>query len=205
MYLIDADMAKLLSWLNSDREIAFICPNGKKSWIAKQTRESISEGRHILWHVPSGPLPLYRRSAKDILGAIFRKRLELPGLPLEEDGFIKDPWSGWKGPCEASNSNVPFLGSIPQIFTLDYLPITQTESGQIEIGLSHIGWIGGRYSSLGQLPTKEAKNWWKRLNNWVRKIATKIPRGNIKDWEPEAWAFPSALMEINAGKPCALN
>ncbi len=198
-------MVKLLAWLNNDAEIAFICPNGEKSWIATATQNTLSEGRHILWHVPSGPLPLYREGEKDVLGIVLRKKLNVLGLPLVEAGFIKDPWAGWKGPCDASDPNIPFLGSVPKIFTLDYQPKTKIEFDQIAIGLSHIGWIGGRYSSLGESPTKEAKNWWKRLNNWVRKIATKVPRGGEKKCNLEVWAFPSALLEIQAGKPCAPN
>ena len=54
MYLYEADVTLLLDRLNSDPEIAVLDHN----WIAVPDVKDVRDGSYMLWHVPSGPLPL---------------------------------------------------------------------------------------------------------------------------------------------------
>src|SRR5215510_15794085 len=93
MYLYGNDLELLREWLNAEKEIAFLVSNGERKWIAIDRAEKpLVEGTHILWHVPSGPIPV-------------------PGKGAASRVLIKDPWSGWQEKRQAPHPSIPFSPS----------------------------------------------------------------------------------------------
>src|ERR1041385_6904422 len=97
MYLYDDDVEILVDWLNNEADIAFIVPMGKpgwdKKWHAVRQVESLQDGQHMLWHIPSGPLPM-------------------------GDRLIEDLWSGWSEGRPGTDPEVPHIFSFPGVFDL---------------------------------------------------------------------------------------
>src|SRR5688572_7732013 len=108
MYLTDADIILLLDRLNADPEIAFLVATGipehDHTWIAVARIEQLHDGRTMLWHVPSGDLPLLAK--------------ELPDPPT----IISDPWQGWTEQRPGADSSFPFFGIHPGVVELNIRP-----------------------------------------------------------------------------------
>lgn len=198
MYLYEADVKLLLDRLNSDPEIAFIVPVGRPErnhkWIAVPYIEHLRDGSHMLWHVPSGPLPLIGPSGP------------------ESYTFIPDPWTGWTEQRPGADPTLPFFVSHPGTIQLELHRWETVYNSQGErrfpfdrspdvVGMSCFGWIGNRYRPIGQAASPATEKWWNRLRHWVTKTATRIPRsGPIKGSELEIYAFPCAYKAIESGK-----
>lgn len=182
LYVDDADSQQLLSWLNTDEEIAFIVSDGPKQWKAVHSIESIVNGRYCLWHAPSGPLPLV-------------------GHGTIKDGQVRDPWAGWTEVRTGANPNTPYFGAgHPGIVWLNARPISHRNSKAI--GLSSFEWIGNYYRIIGNPAPEVTEKWWQRLRKAVKKVARRIPReGPCDGADAEIWAFPSAYESILSGTP----
>ncbi|MBI3561172.1 MAG: beta-lactamase family protein [Gammaproteobacteria bacterium] len=100
-YASENDLPTLLLHLNASEEIAFVVSNGPGKWIAVKALESLKDGRYCLWHVPSGPLPLFR-GAK------------------EAPGEITNPFAGWSEEKAGADPTKPYFGAgHPGVFWLN--------------------------------------------------------------------------------------
>jgi len=198
-YADDDDFISIIERLNDDSEIAFIQPYGNKKWIAKKQIERLSNGDYCLWHIPGGEIKRYIKGETNIFYGALQRLLNAPKM-MEESGTVANPWKGWKGPHQADNKDVPFLGSEPNIIELS-VNITGIENNNA-IGMSCFGWIANRYKSIGNPAHKTTVNWWNRLKYWIEKqSAAKITRFGPLDYpQPEIWAFSSAYKKIKDGK-----
>ncbi|HLL61339.1 MAG TPA: hypothetical protein VK338_06495 [Candidatus Nitrosocosmicus sp.] len=175
LYLEKEDLPILTDLLNSDEEIAFLVSNGSKRWKAVKTLEKPFPGKYLLWHT----------SAKL---SFVRKDLSY--------GYIENPWQSWTVErADAADPTMPFLGSNPETIEVDIV----VDENRGVIPLSHIGWIGNRYKSIGQGATKETERWWKKLIREIKTIGHPVSRFDELDYL-KAYAFPAALKAINQGK-----
>ena len=180
-YASDDDFRLILERLNSDPEIAIIVSAGEGRWLARRETPAMTDGKHVLWHIPGGPLPLLRAD------------------PFAEAGTVEDPFSGWKEQRPGADPSIPFFGSIPGIIELHKSVNGDVSSGAL--GLSSFGWLGNRYRVIGKGASPATQSWWRRMQSWVKQAATeKIPRGGHSN-SPEIWAFPAARAQIDAGVP----
>ena len=181
LYLDAVDAARILQRLNDDPDLAFLVGRAKNRWVAQKTMESVSEGRHCLWHQPSGPLPLLRD----------------PSLPA---GTIDDPWAGWQGLSDAAHPELPFFGAgHPGIIWWNVR--TRSREWHGGIGMSSFEWIGNRYAVLGSQASPAMEAWWRRLRGYVKSCqARRVPRSGALDGPgAEIWAMPSALAALASG------
>jgi hypothetical protein len=208
----EQDARLILDRLNVDPDIAFIIHDGPRSyetaqpssevgitaqigtghpehrqrwravWDLEQFEENTA-GDHILWHVPSGPLPLIRAG--------------------QTERMISDPWAGWIEEEPNQWQDAPyfgwrFYGTIQLQLNARHLAYTETELKTLRV-LNHY-WMqnDGLYVSHFQskLSSAEAEQWWARFEGWVSSTAVKLKDqtgGN------EVWTFPSALQRLKAG------
>jgi hypothetical protein len=182
-YASENDLPSLLSHLNASEEVAFVVSNGSGKWIAVKTLESLTDGRYCLWHVPSGPLPLFR-GAK------------------ETPGEIATPFAGWSEARAGADPTKPYFGAgHPGVFWLNVRSKdTHRVSGETLVGLSSFEWIGNHYKSIGSAAKPETEKFWKALGRWIKKFAVKVPRGGPQQpAPPEIWAFSGAQAMFEAG------
>lgn len=177
MYLAPQDCSLLVDRLNADGEIHALV-RSPIGWIATSEIETLPAGRLVLWHAPSGP----------------------PRLP-PFDAEIDDPFVGWTPNIQGADPSTPYFGAgEPRTFVLDN---RSDPLGGGLIRISGIEWIGNHYAAIGNPAPEGAKRWWSRLGRWLAKVATKVPRGGTGSGKPSVWAFPSAMAEIHAGRPCS--
>lgn len=187
LYLYENDSSALVDWLNNEQEIAFIVRVGESgrhhSWKAVGRVESLPDGKHLLWHVSGGPLPLPAADWRD------------PG------DIIADPWAGWTERRAGAEPGVPWLGNPANVFSLDLHAGTPGK-----VGMSAFGWIGQRYRSLGNAALPSTERWWRRLRTWVRQNSILIPRyGALDGPDREIYTFPHAYQAIAEGRERAMN
>ena len=182
IYADEEDFRAIHERLNLSREIAFIVPDGPKSWRAVRSLPGLEAARICLWHVPGGPLQLPHP------------------YPSREVDTIADPWSTWTGLADRGHPGYPFFGADePAVIWLNHYPQSCEISGGI--GLSSFEWIGNLYSTIGSPAPAGTEKFWQGLRRWVRQSAIKIPRyGPVDGPEPEIWAFPSALGAFRRGR-----
>jgi len=65
MYLVDADATELRDWLIQSGEIGFLISDGEHRWRAVERIAELPDGRLLLWHIPSGPLPLSGKTGNE--------------------------------------------------------------------------------------------------------------------------------------------
>jgi hypothetical protein len=187
MYLYGRDVDLLLAWLNGEEEIAFLVSDGEKRWRAVAEVDRLAEGDYMLWHIPTGPLPLL---AEQVDG---------------KDGLVDSPWEGWTERRAGADPAVPYFGAgHPGTIRLavwpNGLPWQRKERSEPIIGLSDFQWIGNRYRIIGHPALPDTERWWKRLKRWTAKVGTIIPRkGPIDGERKEIYAFPEALKAISEG------
>lgn len=199
LYMEPEDFDALKARVDWDPELAWITRGGGGRWIASRTLESEPAWRSCIWHIPGGPLPLVVPAPR-------------PGLPrrVEEAGDIADPFAGWDDPFRG-RTEAPAFGDPPCVFWLKLCvrngPGSQT--GQSEIGLSTLGWIGNRYAATMQAPARSTSRNWARLRKWIDGNALRIGRsGEIDIDKPgrlDVFAFPAALAAIRSGVPRMVN
>lgn len=183
MYMDNQDIAEVLSHLNDDGQMAFIVSSGNGGWRAVASLSELRPGRHCLWHVPSGPLPLFRGAAT-------------------EPGLVVNPFAGWVEEKPGADPAEPYFGAgHPGVIWLNFrATTTQPLSGQSEIGLSSFEWIGNHYKAVGSAAKPATEAYWNALRRWVKKKAVKVPRGGIaQSTPPEIWAFPEAVDLLKQG------
>lgn len=183
IYADEADCSVLLDYLNHSEEIAFIVSVGAGKWSAIQRLETLNPGRHCLWHVPSGPLPLFRGAG-------------------ESPGKIENPFSGWVEVKAGAVASQPYFGpGHPGILWLNVRGVEVHHlSGMATVGLSSFEWIGNHYKAIGSAANPETEKFWKILGRWVKKTSTKVPRGGInQSTPPEIWAFSGAESRLKNG------
>lgn len=182
-YASENDIPALLSHLNASEDLAFIVSDGPGKWIAKNAIDALADGRHCLWHVASGPLPLFR-------GA------KVP------PGEIANPLVGWSEVRAGADPTNPYFGAgHPGVFWLNlYSRVTDRVSGESLVGLSSFEWIGNHYKSIGVAAKSETEKYWKSLALWMKTLAVKVPRGGPRQpTPPEIWAFSDAQALFEAG------
>jgi hypothetical protein len=195
MYIEPADFARIVDHLDDDPEIAWIVGDGGR-WVAKPRLDRVPPSMVCLWHIPSGPLPLFVR--------IPFARIPGGADPVEQKGVIEDPYAGWEDPM-GGEFEEPHFGDPPGVVSL----ILQVKGGPGDrpdhaIGISTFGWIGRHYSALGRVPVPSTTRWWQALRKWVKATAVRVPySGPLDGPKPEVFAFPAALEAIRSGAPRA--
>jgi hypothetical protein len=183
IYAAEKDYSEILEHLNQSNEIAFIVSIGAGKWVAVDSIKEFNPGRHCIWHVPSGPLPLFK------------------GVDEKSEQII-NPFDGWKEIKAGANSSTPYFGAgHPGVIWLN-VRSHQTDklSGIITIGLSSFEWIGNHYKAIGSPANPETEKFWKSLGRWVKKQAIKVPRGGPEqNTQPEIWAFSNAISIFESG------
>jgi hypothetical protein len=182
-YADDEDFLGIVEHLNQDDEVAFVVSAGPTSWKAvPQVNFHHLHEETILWHIKGGPLPLWN-DAREIR-------------------FIKDPFSGWEDHCpsDLSYRKNPYFGAGCPV-TIDLKINTSGRHDPEAIGISSFGWIGNRYSVIGNPAPTVTKEWWEKLRKWVSKNSRKkISRaGPIGTGKGEIYSFSRAYEKFLAG------
>jgi hypothetical protein len=176
------DIAGILAYLNKDDATAFIVTDGTKRWRAAARLPSLPDGRYTLWICLAGPLPLLRPRPQTNL-------------------IVDDPWSGWDELRTGANPKEAYFGSSPTVVAWLHVRTHGRESPG-SIGLSSFGWVGNKYSRIGNPAPPAALDWWKKLGRNLKRRAIRIPRcGPLDGPKPEIWAQPSALAKFHDGTP----
>jgi hypothetical protein len=191
LYLADDhDVAGLCAMLAADEEIALVVPDGPGRWRA--TREfpgTLRDGRHSLWHVPSGAIELESNKPK-----VKPKR-------------VRDPFKGWAGrvPQFEARDNAPWFGPGP--VGIIWLTIRRSASSDPRaIGRSDFNWIGNEYRTIGYPAPEATERWWRSLRRRIAKVATPVSSSGAITIKPlDVFAFPSALSALRAGRNRAAN
>lgn len=206
LYMTNKDVEFLNDWLNQEEEIAFLVSNGPSKWIARKTHDIFADIKtqkdngqlngtylhYALWHVPSGPLPLFGTGTS---GKIRFKKED------NDEENIGDPWRGWTEIRAGADSTVPYFGAgHPGIL---FLTVYLRDTGEIPI--SHFQWIGNHYKIIGTEADKSTEKFWSKLRRMAKKVGKHIPRENRPEGKNEIYALPDALKEIQLGRPCSLN
>jgi hypothetical protein len=181
-YASEEDFDALRNHLNATDELAYLVACGPGQWKAVRSLESIKCGRHGLWHVPSGPLPLLH-----------------PGGKASSE--VADPFSGWSELRAGADPSTPYFGAgHPGVFWLNLQGGATSRHGEPVIGLSSFEWVGNHYRIIGNAAAPQTEAAWKLLRRWVAKCASKVPRGGPSEkTPPEIWAFPGAEMQFAQG------
>jgi hypothetical protein len=202
LYALDEDFATLVRRLNEDEAIAFIQRIAGDQWRTTRTLDHLPDGDTWLWHVPAGPLRV--RDAPARLGDV-----------LEVGAPIESPWEGWmaRGPPvqpEPSFASPAREGLVPS--ALPYTPGPETLTLQVyrdawpddRIAITSLQWIGDHSAVLGQRASLDTHRWWKGMERWLRKTATRISRTGGYDSTPlrglVAYALPVAFAAIVRGR-----
>lgn len=182
LYAAERDLAELLAKLNASSEIAFVVPHGPGQWLAVKSLASLVAGRYCLWHVPSGPLPLFRGAS-------------------EQPGQIADPFAGWTEVKAGAEPSTPYFGAgHPGVFWLNVRIGTASPTEVPSVGLSSFEWIGNHYRIIGSSAQPETERFWRALQRWIKKVAVKVPRGGPSEpTSPEIWALAGAQALFAAG------
>jgi hypothetical protein len=183
IYATERDLCQLLAYLNASEEIAFVVSHGQHRWIAVKTLGLLTDGRHCLWHVPSGPLPLFRGAG-------------------EAAGQITDPFAGWHEVKAGADQASPYFGAgHPGIIWLNaHSKDIRRPVDQSIVGLSSFEWVGNYFKIIGRAAQPETEKFWRALGHWVKKVTVKVPRGGPRTSTPsEIWAFSGAQAVFEAG------
>jgi hypothetical protein len=199
MYLHGPDVRLLLDRIDADSQLAWLASTGEAGcWRALPRHPAPLFARSLLWHVPSGPLPLLspRRHPADMARA--------------ERDWIADPCAGWRERRTGADDSVPYFGAgWPGVYALN---LSLRRRGEDEpIGISSFEWIGNRYAPLGDAADPSTARCWRRLRAWTRKHARPVTRSGSLDppidrsSDADVLAFPHALEAIQNGTPRAIN
>jgi len=204
-------VARLRKLLGATTEAAFLYPcftledaGRHQRWKAVPAVRCLRDGKHALWHVPSGPLPL-RAEYQPGVGA--RSPDHAPTL---------DPWKGWTE-HRYSDPTMPYFGPghpaeiYVELWTR-HRPYSNEERASLPVRFSYwsgerellvvstFAWSGDRYSP----GSRAAWTWWRRLEAWIANHAALagdwLDADNAngeQHWN--CWAFPSALERLKSG------
>jgi hypothetical protein len=189
IYCNESDQMELLSYLNESEEIAFIVSAGAGRWVAVKNIEILRPGRYCLWHIPSGPLPLWR------------------GV-WDAPGEISNPFDSWIEARPGADTSLPYFGSGQHgviwlnIHGMQTDKLTETQT----MGMSSFEWIGNHYRPIGNEASIQTLKFWKMLRKWIKKKAYQVPRGGPQQsTKPEIWAFRGASDMFEDGVKGAIN
>jgi hypothetical protein len=219
------DRSLIVERLNADPEIAFIVPDGplspeeavanryaispdtrfdpfglrddgyRQEWKAVKTVHHLPDGRHSLWHLPAGPLPMLPDYTKT-------------GVPIggPPDPAVPDPWGGWteQGPaCGRPNFGPGCHAEISLELWTRHRPYSDFERARLRcidarwaesdlLAASGFGWTGGYFS-----PAPAATDrWWKQSRAWIDRTAVRLKTHNRS---VVFHAFRSALAKLRDG------
>lgn len=193
IFVDEQDAEILLCWLNDEKDIAFIMSTGPKQWRAVSCVSGLKDGNYSLWHVPSGPLPLF--------GA------------ANSSEIIANPWSGWTELVTGREPTQPYFGpehpaEIGLSLFSRYQPYSQQERNELTVlygqllgdkdlmSCSDFQWMGNRY----QVAPRQTHQWGRRLKRWVaRKVFRLRPYSDDHFERWSFWAFPSAYWKLKNG------
>ena len=186
LYATEKDFERIFDYLNHDNDIAFIVPNGSKSWIAKENSTFVDHSWYCLWHIPSGPLPLV---AEEL------------GTP---PGIVEDPWAGWTEIRTGGRSDRPYFGDPPGVLWLEAHTASRATEGAI--AMSGFSWVGNWFRQIGRPAKPTTERYWNRMRRNLKKGAHRIPRrGPVDGPDAEIWAMEEAFQQISDGRPRAIN
>lgn len=174
------------------------CDGGDwQRWRTVKPLEALKAGKHILWHVPSGPL----------LGdftVLHGNRYEYDLRP------IADPWAGWSSPRPACAPNIEAAGTIRLTLETRYAAYTPEERATVRplisrwthgdlLVASEFEWTGGSLQPDGY---RHIARWAAALKEWFSQNAVGL---RTRDGSEVVWALPSALARLKAGMPYSAN
>jgi hypothetical protein len=164
---------------------------GLQRWKAVRTVDTLADGRHSLWHIPAGALPLIDTSP----GPRPLIVPEGPGYPT-----IPDAWAGWTGPPGFGPGSHPWIRL--EVWTR-HQPYTQEErkvlreqnsfwlSNDDMLVVSNFEWTGSHFRPA---PT-QTQRWWNRMKGWVERNSVRLSTQSKFSF----WAFPSAFQKLKDG------
>jgi hypothetical protein len=184
MYALAPELRTIVEYLNEDANVAFIVADGPRRWRAVERVGDLAPGHHAIWLRAHGPLPL----------------VESPGV--EPSATIADPMAGWDERVPASTPAMPFFGSDPAVVWAHVPRFDEHTS----VPMTAFGWIGDRYRGIDHGASAAARQWWRRLQKWIRSRTEIVRRGGPDGTGPkDVAAFPDALARLQSGVPGDLN
>lgn len=187
MYLNEADVDELIDFLNGEDQIAYLICTEPFHWKAVKTVDKLQSGETVLWHIPSGPLPLHTKCASK--------------LNNNEKSWIFDPFKGWSNKDCISEGIIPYFGgSWPGEISLSIRLGTNAE-----IGMSCLSWVGNYFAIIGKPASSETEKYWQRLRRQIKKRSAPMSRSDDIPKSDNIYTFKGALEEIKNGKNRAIN
>jgi len=181
IYLNKSDEKELLNLLNQEDEIAFLISNGENRWKAVRSLDDFPNSRIVLWHIPSGKLPLLNSD--------------------DQEEWINEPFLGWTEKRTGNDVSNPYFGAgWPGVIHLNI----RTEDNE-RIEMSSFEWIGNHYSVIGISASDTTKKFWNRLRRLIKKNSVQVSRSDREGSKPEIFAYKGALSEIEKGKERNMN
>ena len=158
-------------------------------WKAVRAVDALKDGRHSLWHLPAGPLPMIN---------IDPGPRPLTGPEGRQDPPIPDPWTGWIGPAGFGSGCQPWIRlalwtrhrpySQPERAALPELNAFWINQDDVLV-VSDLQWTGGHFRPA----PPQTQRWWSRMKGWLDRTAVRLHTN------PGFWAFPSALEKLKGG------
>jgi hypothetical protein len=206
-FIAGDDLPVLIDRFNRDEEIAYIVKDGpdrpgEQRWRAVRSVETLAMGEHVLWHVPTGPLPMLDLSE--------------PGprtgfLVPDPDPPIRDPFAGWTQPTSGPFESPYFGPAHPGVMRLTlwtrHLPYTHEERATRSPLTSY--WIDRQQLVASDIqfggyeaPPDVHKRWYGRLKTWMARAAVKLEADGLPH---KFYAFPFALALLKQGMPYQAN
>ena len=148
-------------------------------WAAQAAHPPLWSNRFMLWHVPSGPLPLHG-----------------------SDDFIWDPWEGWTEVRSGEDMWLPYFGpGWPGVYRLDVNldPESRDNVEGADIQISGLSWIGNKYASIGRPASRVTELHWKKFRRWIEKAAPPVSVSSITNpaYQSKVYVFPAARNAID--------
>jgi hypothetical protein len=187
MYLNKTDVDELLEFLNDEDQIAYLVCTEPYCWKAVKTVDKLQNGETVLWHIPSGPLPLHTKAAAT--------------LNNNYKSWILDPFRGWANKDCVSDGVEPYFGGCwPGVISLNI-----KLGAEAEISMSCFTWIGNYFAMIGKPADRKTERYWQRLRRQIKKRSVPLSRSDDLVNSDNIYTFKGALEEIKNGKKRALN
>ena len=200
---LEAYVTGVRDLLGATTEAAFLYPSftladaGRHHrWNLVSTVERLRDGKHVLWHVPSGQFPLHPERATNGAGSNRWKgwtehRFGDPTVPYFGPGhpaaIYLELWTRHRRYSKEERASLPVLFSY--------------WNGERDLlVVSTFAWNGDRYSRA----SRAAGKWWRRLEAWIAAHAAPVCdllEADSGNWDRpwNCWAFPSALQRLKNG------
>ena len=183
-YMDTSDADALLHRLNGDDDVAFIEYGIGNNFVAVSAVDAIVDGWYSLWHVRSGPLPVYRK-----------RGWWLWAREVEE--WVTDPFNGLIN-IKTAADGAPWFGvGHPGVYSLHTYPTARSEPEGI--GMSTIEWAGNHHATPGRIAPECTIEWWDNFKDWIASYSEQIV---VPGSSQIVAAFPHAAARIREGEPC---